>query len=117
MGLNVNDVKLGVVGCGRMASAILGGIAKNKFLNCDDIYIYDVNIDASGKLCQEYGFREAYSIKEVFELSNVVLLAVKPFMIGEILTEVKEFYNNQLLLSILAGVKIDKFASFLNNLI
>ena len=27
-----DDVKLGVIGCGKMASAILGGIAKHKFL-------------------------------------------------------------------------------------
>ena len=33
MDVNVNkDVKLGVIGCGKMASAILGGIFKNKFL-------------------------------------------------------------------------------------
>ena len=43
-----DDVKLGVIGCGKMASAILGGIYKHKFLRCDDIYVYDINMDAVG---------------------------------------------------------------------
>ncbi|MBQ8634706.1 pyrroline-5-carboxylate reductase [bacterium] len=115
METNVKDVKLGVVGCGKMASAILSGIAKNKFLNSDDIYVYDVNIEASGNLCREFGFREAYSLKELFDLSDVILFAVKPFLVSEILSEVKEFYNNQLILSILAGVKIEKYHSIISN--
>jgi len=115
MDTNINDVKLGVVGCGKMASAILSGIAKNKFLNCDDIYLYDINIEASGKLCREFGFREAYSLKELFELSDAILFAIKPFMISEILSEIKEFYSNQLILSILAGVKIEKYLKTINN--
>ena len=65
MGVNVNDVKLGVVGCGKMASAILGGVAKNKFMPCENVFVYDVNMEASGALCKEYGFKEAYSIREL----------------------------------------------------
>ena len=32
MAINVNEVKLGVIGCGKMASAILSGLVNNKFL-------------------------------------------------------------------------------------
>ena len=109
------DVKLGVIGCGKMASAILGGIVKKKFLNSDDIYVYDISMEASGKLCREYGFREAYSLKELFESVDIVLFAVKPFVVNEILSDIQEYYNNQLLLSILAGVKIEKFEKALKS--
>lgn len=110
-----DDVKLGVIGCGKMASAILGGVAKHKFLNPEDIYVYDINMEASGVLCREYGFKEAFSIKDLAQNVDVILLAVKPFIVGEILSELREYYKNQLILSILAGVKIKKYQEFIEN--
>lgn len=110
-----DDVKLGVIGCGKMASAILGGVYKHKFKRNDDIYVYDINMEASGALCREYGFREAYSIKDLAQNVDVILFAVKPFIIGEVLSQLKEFYKNHLILSILAGVKINKYSEFLEN--
>ena len=110
-----DDVKLGVIGCGKMASAILGGIASHKFISSEDICVYDINIEHSGALCREYGFREAYSIQELMEYCDVILLAVKPFIVGEVLSEMKDFYNNHLILSILAGVKIQKYLKYIKN--
>lgn len=110
-----DDVKLGVIGCGKMANAILGGIAKHKFLRSDDVYVYDVNMEASGSLCREFGFKEAYSIKDLAQNVDVILLAVKPFIVGEVLSELSEHYKDHLLLSILAGVKIKKYLDFIEN--
>lgn len=110
-----DDVKLGVIGCGKMASAILGGVVKHKFLRPDDIYVYDVNMEHSGALCREYGFKEAFSIKDVAQNVDVILLAVKPFVVGEVLSELSEFYKEHLILSILAGVKIKKYLEFIQN--
>ena len=110
-----DDVKLGVIGCGKMASAILGGVVKHKFLNVEDIYVYDIDLEHSGALCREYGFREAYSIKDLAQNVDVILLAVKPFIVGEVLSDLSEFYNNHLILSILAGVKIKKYNEFIEN--
>ena len=117
MNTNVNkDTKLGVIGCGKMASAILGGIVKNNFINSENIFIYDVNEEASEKLSEIYGFNKVNSIKDVLKLTNTLLLAVKPFVVDEVLKEIKENYNNQLVLSILAGVKIEKYKNAIENI-
>lgn len=110
-----DDVKFGVIGCGKMASAILAGVLKHNFLRADDIYVYDINLDASGDLCRKFGFREAYSIKDLSENVDVILIATKPFVVGEVLSELSEYYNNQLILSIVAGVKIAKYNEFIKN--
>ena len=107
------DVKLGVIGCGKMTSAILGGIAKEKLLSNEDIYLYDVNIEASGRLCREYGFQEAFSIQNLVENCDVILLAVKPFIMGEVLSELKEYISDKLVLSIAAGIRLKKYTSAL----
>lgn len=114
MSLNVKQgVKLGVIGCGKMASAILGGLVKNNFMPKENIHVYDVDFEASGKLCQKYDFTEAFSIADLVKNVDIILLAVKPFVIGEVLSEIKEHYDEQLILSILAGVKIKKYLSVL----
>ncbi len=117
MNANVNkDTKLGVIGCGKMASAILGGIIKNSFIDNENIFIYDINEEASENLSEIYGFNKVNSIKDVLKLTNTLLLAVKPFVVDEVLKEIKENYDNQLVLSILAGVKIEKYKNSIENI-
>ena len=110
------DVKLGVIGCGKMASAILGGVIKNNFLNPSNIFIYDVNSDASIKLSEKFNFNAVFSIDEISKNSNVLLLATKPFVFLDVMNELKKYYNNQLVLSILAGIKIEKYLSVINDI-
>jgi len=116
MDININNIKLGVIGCGKMASAILGGVVKNNFLKSENIFLYDINSKISQNLANEYGFCAKESISELINSSNIVLLATKPFVINDILSEIKNNYNNQLILSILAGVKIEKYLSFIDNI-
>jgi len=114
MNLNISNIKLGVIGCGKMASAILEGVYNNKFIS--DISIYDVNKDASTNLNNKFGFNICDSIQEIFKTCNVMLLATKPFVINDVMNEIKKYYNNQLIMSILAGVKIEKYKSFIENI-
>lgn len=115
MAVNINDVKLGVIGCGKMSSAILGGIIKNNFLNNENIFVYDINPDASEKMSETLGVNIVSSIKDLLTITNTLLLATKPFVVNDVLSEIKNNYNNQLIISILAGVKIEKYLSFINN--
>lgn len=115
MTLNIKDIKLGVIGCGKMSSAIIGGIIKNNFLNNENIFVYDINSEASEKMSETLGINIVSSVKDLLELTNTLLLATKPFVVNEVLNEIKENYNNQLIMSILAGVKIEKYLSFINN--
>lgn len=113
MSLNVNEIKLGVIGCGKMASAILGGIVKNNFLPKENISVFDINLEASASMCAKYGFEEALSIDELVLNSDIILLCVKPFVFREVILEVKQKISDQLIISILAGVKLEKYNKIL----
>lgn len=104
-----NCINLGVIGCGKMGSAILGGVYNNKFLNNKNIYVFDVNNDASSALALKYGFNRVDTIEELLNKVQVILLATKPFVFENVINEIKKNYNNQLVMSILAGVKIEKY--------
>ena len=113
MDINLKDTRIGVVGCGKMASAILGGAFKNNFLVNENVFVYDKDLEASARLCSKYNFNEAYSIKDLVSNVDIIFIAVKPYNYREVLLEIKENYNNQLILSILAGVKIKKYEAIL----
>ena len=58
-----DDVKLGVIGCGKMASAILGGIASHKFISSEDICVYDILDDFQ----KDIHFNTSISIAKVLQ--------------------------------------------------
>ncbi len=110
--MNTN-FKLGVIGCGKMASAILSGVAVNNFINPKNIYLYDINESSSGGLSQRFGFNLLNSINDIVNVADIIFLAVKPFKADEVLNEIKINYKKQLIVSILAGVKIKKYLDIL----
>ena len=111
----ITNIKLGVIGCGKMASAILEGNFKNNYIKPDNVLIYDVNSDASRNLSEKFNFTPKNSIAEIVEESDIIFIATKPFVVNDVLSEIKKNYKNQLIISILAGVKIEKYLSILNN--
>ncbi len=115
METNVKDIKLGVIGCGKMSNAILSGVVKNNFLNCENIFVYDINDCASEAFSKTLGVNKVNSVSDLLSLVDVILLATKPFVVNDVLAEIKKNYKNQLIMSILAGVKIEKYLSFIND--
>jgi len=111
----IENIKLGVIGAGKMASAILEGSFKNNFINPKNVFVYDVSDVNKKNLCDKFGFNPVNSTDEIVNVSDVIFLATKPFVVNDVLSEIKKSYKNQLILSILAGVKIEKYQSVLNN--
>ena len=108
-----SNVKLGVIGCGKMASAILGGVYKNSYIKSENIFLYDIDSNSSNLLKSKYNFNVCENIESLIENIDVIFLAVKPFVLKDIISEIKKYYKNNLILSILAGVKLEKYNSFL----
>ena len=53
--------------------------------------------------------------KEVLKNSEIIFLAVKPQHIAGLLNEIKDFVNEQIIISIAAGIKLDFFENHLIN--
>ncbi len=110
-----SNVKLGVIGCGKMASAILGGVYKNSYLKSENIFLYDIDSNSSNLLKTKYNFNVCENIKILIENTDVIFLAVKPFVLNDVISEIRKYYSNNLILSILAGVKLEKYSNLLPN--
>lgn len=98
-------MKLGFIGCGNMANAIIKGITAKGVVPPANLYIFDLSGEAMVKMQDAYAVQKASSATEVFTICDVIVLAVKPSVIASVLREhhedIKE--KNPLLISIAAG--------------
>ncbi|MBR3149759.1 MAG: pyrroline-5-carboxylate reductase [Eubacterium sp.] len=110
-------MKLGFIGCGNMASAIIGGIINNKIIEGSSIYVYDIYAPSSEKLNKEYSVNVAESEADVVKNADAVVLAVKPNVIGSVLSKLNITLeeSDTLLISIAAGKDIKFLRSHLSH--
>ncbi len=99
-------MKIGFIGSGNMATALAKGfIASGNVRECD-ITISDKFVDS----LQKWNGREVITTcenKKVFENSDIVVFAVKPNVLSDVMRETKKLAKGKIIVSIAAGVTID----------
>ncbi|MCR5105397.1 MAG: pyrroline-5-carboxylate reductase [Eubacterium sp.] len=103
-------MKLGIIGAGNMASAIIGGIVKKGIIPANEIICSSPVEAEREKAADAFGINVTASNIEVVKKSEVILLAVKPQVIPVVVEEIKEDTDDaQLIISIVAGKTIKWF--------
>jgi len=102
----LNSYRLGIIGCGNMGEAILGGTLNSGFLKSDEIIFYDKDNYRKNYVKKKYEIYPAEGISEVIKKSSYILLAIKPQDIKTVLDEIKNCFNCETnsIISIVAGV-------------
>lgn len=102
-------MKIGFIGCGNMASAIIKGIICNKVADCKDIYAYDISSKAASKAKSEYNINICDSEADTAQSVDILFLAVKPNVIGSVIETLSDTLksNNPLVISIAAGKTLE----------
>ena len=99
--------RLGIIGVGAMGSALLTGILRQGLFAPDRVIISDLDGNRSAQAAEGAKVRAASSNLEVADNADVLLLAVKPQVVGPVLEEIGQRLScQQLLLSIAAGVEL-----------
>ena len=95
---------LGVIGCGQMAYAVIKGLKGYPEELVSALYVCDVNSERTALFVQEFA-AVAEVASEVVEAADVVLLAVKPQQMMEVLRSTARHWNEQkLIISVAAGI-------------
>lgn len=100
-------MKIGFIGCGNMASAIINGIIDNKAVNSSDVYAYDIYEPVVNKAVESKQINACKSEIEVVKSSDIILLAVKPNVQASVLNTIDGEVGDKLLISIAAGKTIE----------
>lgn len=95
--------KLGVIGCGETAAAILKGVVLSDFLREKKILVSDKMEEAFEKV-EELGVRTTTDNIEVVECCEYLLLAVNPQNFGEVAKSISGCKAEKII-SVMAGVK------------
>jgi pyrroline-5-carboxylate reductase len=101
----LKEAKLGFIGAGSMGGAIIRGLLATDRLPRENLSFYDPD-PARQKAMEDLGLEPALDQAEVMH-SQVVVLAVKPQVMGEVLAQIKDFARPwHLIISIAAGVPL-----------
>lgn len=97
-------MKLGIIGFGNMAEAILGGILSGGFITKEEVMTSGKDEIMLKKASEKYGIATTDDNKKVVKEAEVILLSVKPQVLPYVIEEIKEVCTaDKLIISIVAG--------------
>jgi pyrroline-5-carboxylate reductase len=101
---SLHGARLGIVGTGVMAEAILAGLLGNELLEASHIVCSHPRPERRELLEKQYGVATTADNAAAVKDADIVLLAVKPQMLAEVMPELRgKLEANQLLISVIAG--------------
>ncbi|HYQ43994.1 MAG TPA: pyrroline-5-carboxylate reductase [Polyangiaceae bacterium] len=99
--------KIGLLGAGNMANALIRGLLGSKTLRPEQIRASDVRPDQLAALEKSHGIQTHADNAELLAWANVVVLAVKPQVIVSVLEQMAgAIKSDTLVISIAAGVPL-----------
>ncbi len=100
-----NELKIAFIGGGNMAQALIGGLA-GTLTAAANIHVVDVIPATLDGLAQRFGVTTASAPSAALAAADVIVLAVKPQQMRDVVASLKPFVqSSQLLLSIAAGIR------------
>jgi pyrroline-5-carboxylate reductase len=100
-------MKLGFIGCGNMATAILGGILKKGLLLPNEIIASALHQKTLDQVSRTYGIHTTLDNCTAAS-AEIVVLAIKPQFYQEVIEEIRDTVSDtQLIVSIAPGKSID----------
>ncbi len=118
---NLSNTKLAFIGCGVMAGSMIAGLLKKGLVAPEQISASHPRENRREELSEKYKIevfaKNAEAVENVRENENsIVVLCVKPQRIKGVLDELKGVVlSDQLVLSIVAGAKIETISKTLGN--
>ncbi|KGK88886.1 pyrroline-5-carboxylate reductase [Clostridium sp. HMP27] len=99
---------IGFIGCGNMGQAIIGGLVKSNIVENKKILVSNPTMPELEKVKSEHGVLITTNNRDVAELSDIIILAVKPNKHKEVIDEIKETVKKDaIIITIGAGISID----------
>lgn len=110
----LTDKRIGFIGAGAMGSALINGLLKAGLVSSDQIYAADIHRERLLAWQKQMGIHACADNRAAVAAADILVLAVKPQVMEEVLEEIREqISGQQLIISIAAGVTTTLIETFL----
>ena len=113
----MNNLKIAFIGGGNMARSLISGLIKAGY----DSNLISVSNRSEGKLIalnKDFGIKTSLDNYEIAKDADVIVLAVKPQFMAEMLNQLTakiNNYGNRLIISLAAGVTVERIVRLMPN--
>ena len=107
-----SELNIAFIGGGNMAQALIGGLA-DKLTAATNIHVVDVMPQTLADLSQRFGVTTALTPSDTLASADVIVLAVKPQQMREVVASIRPYVKLQLVLSIAAGIRATDLSRWL----
>ena len=108
--------KIGFIGCGKMASAIISGVLESNIKKNYTIEATEINEELALNASNRLKIEVQTSNIDLVKKSDIIFIATKPNNVIDVISEIKDFVTtDKLIVSIAAGVCTSKIEAILNS--
>lgn len=101
-------MKIGFIGLGNMASAMIGRMLNTGVFGAGEVIGSTKTQETADKVAQKFGINTGTDNVLIAQKADVLILAVKPIFLPEVIAEIKNVVDEgKLVISIVAGKSID----------
>ncbi|QLE79537.1 pyrroline-5-carboxylate reductase [Francisella sp. Scap27] len=93
------------IGGGNMAEAMISGMVNSSY-ESQSICVVDRNELKRESLKSKYGIRVSVDLIEEVEKADILVLAIKPQQMSELILEIKDTVKDQLIVTVAAGIEV-----------
>ena len=103
----LKNKKLGFIGGGNMAEALVKGLVSASFIEAKNIFVAEPSQSKRDALHAEYKIKVTADNRELAKKCDIIILAVKPQILKEVLHDIRTLVgSDKLIISVAAGVPI-----------
>lgn len=114
---NNKNIKIGFIGCGNMAFAMIAGISKQNTKKSSklkySIIASNPSLDKLKKVKKDFNIEITQNNKKVAQVADIIIIAVKPKFYKKVIKEISSYINpNTIIVSITIGYTISHLEDF-----
>ena len=111
--MDASTARIGFIGFGNMAQAMAKGLVEHAGFDGGRITACAAHFDKLEASCKPLGANAVHTPAEVAEASDLVIVAVKPYMVADVLTPAREALAGKAVVSVAAGLLFDFYEDLL----
>jgi pyrroline-5-carboxylate reductase len=111
----MENKKIAIIGCGNLGLSILNGLLEQEKISPSNIIVTRRNIKALEYL-KEKGIKISNDNASAIKDSELIILALKPYKILEVLNEIKTLFipKKHILISLATGISLEQIENVVN---